>query len=266
MKRFLSGIAMLLAVAMPTLANAGSSEATDPTLPIEQVTAFANGVEQDLAARGVHIAIVGRVGRDPETLPEGLSYTHVAYWVYSQIQRTDGTTSPGYRVYNLYQFDDDRTRSRLVEDSPTDFFAGAHTLDAGIILPKPALQAKLLNVIGGPIYSSLHNPRYAVLANPTSQAYQNCTEHTLDVLMASLYDTDDRRRIKANITAHFEPQPIAVGGLKRYLAPALSGALVTADHGEEIRTATFGSIGRFMQRHDLTEDIYRITVDPDQPI
>lgn len=266
MKRLLSGIAMLLAVAMPTLANAGSSESTDPILPMEEVAAFATGVEQDLAARGAHVAIVGRVGRDPATLPDGITYTHVAYWVYSQLQHADGTTSTGYRVYNLYQFDDDRTRSRLVEDSPTDFFAGAHTLDAGIIIPKPALQAKLVSVIGGPTYSALHNPRYAVLANPESQDYQNCTEHTLDVLMASLYDTADPRRIKANITAHFEPQPIEIGGLKRYLAPALSGALVTTDHGEQIRTATFGSIGRFMQRYDLSDDIYRITVDPDRPI
>lgn len=265
MKRFLPGIAMLLAIAMPSLASAGSSEATDPKHPIAEVTAFATGVEQDLATRGAHVAIVGRVGRDPTTLPEGIAYTHVAYWVYSRILSADGTSTTGYRVYNLYQFDDDRTRSRLIEDSPTDFFAGAHSLDAGIIIPKPALQEKLLGVIGGPVYGALHNPRYAVLANPASRAYQNCTEHTLDVLMASLYRTDDPRRIKANIAAYFEPQPVEISGLKRYLAPALSGALVTTDHGTEIRTATFGSIGRFMQRYDLSDDIYRIAVDPERP-
>lgn len=260
MKRFLLSIAACLAFALPTVANAGSSEATGAILPIEEVSAFAAGVEQGLQARGAHVAIVARVGRDPDTLPEGLSYTHVAYWVYSRIQREDGTSSTGYRVYNLYQLDDDHTRSRLVQDSPTDFFAGAHALDAGIIVPKPALQARLLSVIAGPTYGALHNPRYAVLANPASSVFQNCTEHTLDVLMASLYDTSDRRRIKANIAAHFEPQPIVVGKMKRYLAPAISAALVTSDHGAEIRTATFGSIGRFMQRYDLSDDIYRITL------
>lgn len=258
MKRFLSGIAALLAFAVPTVAAAGSSEATATHLPIEEVAAFATGVERDLATRGAQVAIVARVGRDPDTLPEGLSYTHVAYWVYSRIHKDDGTITTGYRVYNLYQIDGDLTRSRLVQDSPTDFFAGAYALDAGIIVPKPALQAKILSVIDGPTYSALHNPRYAVLANPASKVYQNCTEHTLDVLMASLYDTGDRDRIKANIAAHFEAQPIAVSRVKRYLAPAMSAALVTSDHGEEIRTATFGSIGRFMQRYDLSDDTYRI--------
>lgn len=264
MTRILTVVATLLAVAFPTLSHAGSSEAGVPILPRTEVAAFAADVERDLAARGAHVAIVARVGRDPASLPEGIRYTHVAYWVYSRIQHEHGSTSTGYRAYNLYQLSDEPTRSRLVQDSPTDFFAGAYALDAGIIVPKLALQAKLLEVIDGPAYASLHNTRYAVLANPLSRAFQNCTEHTLDVLMASLYDTSDPMRIKANIRAHFQPQPVAVGGLKRLFAPALSGALVTSDHGTGIRTATFTTIGRFMQRYDLAQDVYHVAASPDR--
>ena len=59
-------------------------------------------------------------------------------------------------------------------------------------------------------------------ANPASPRFQNCTEHTLDILMASLYDTSDQMQIKANIAAHFDPQPVRIGGVKRLLAPAAS--------------------------------------------
>lgn len=134
-------------------------------------------------------------------------------------------------------------------------------MDAGIIIPDPRLQKKLLEVIASPTYSALHNPNYAVLANPATNQFQNCTEHTLDVVMASLYGTADVRQIKANIAAHFQPQPIEVAGLKRFLAPAVSQSLTTADHGSQVRTTTFGALGRFMRAHGLESEIYRLTAN-----
>ena len=208
---------------------------------------------------GARVAIVSRVGRDPSVLPDGVNYTHVAFWVFAQITDEDGRVGTGYRIYNLYQTDADLTRSALVQDTPADFFAGAHSLDAGIIIPDARLQDKLLRVITSPTYAALHNPSYSVLANPRSSQFQNCTEHTLDVIFAALYDTADPRQIKANIAAHFKGQPIALNGVQRLLAPAASAALTTADHGSTVQTATFGSIARFMQSHDLDDEIYRIT-------
>ncbi|WP_298974443.1 DUF2145 domain-containing protein [uncultured Roseobacter sp.] len=259
MKRFLTLFAIALTLLLPSLSWAGSAEDAQPVLPRAEVLVFATTLQQDLAARGAHVAIVGRVGRDPETLPGGIDYTHVAYWVYSTIQRADGTTDKGYRVYNLYQLADDDSQSRLVQDSPADFFAGVFELDAGVIIPDPRLQKKLLQVIASPTYVSLHNASYSVLANPMTPQFQNCTEHTLDVLMASLYGTTDQAQIKANIAAHFDPQPVKIGGLKRLFAPAASAALTTADHGAQIGTATFGSIARFMAENDLSDQIYRYT-------
>ncbi len=255
-KAFIS--AALLAFAPLPLA-AGSSSASNPVLPVAEVSTFADQVQKDLAARGVRVAIVGRMGRDPDSLPEGVTYTHLGFWVFSRITMSDGRTGEGYRVYNLYQRAGDRTVSDLIQDSPADFFAGAKRLDAGIIIPDPRLQTKLLQVIGSPTYAALHNPRYSVLANPATDQFQNCTEHTLNVVMAAVYDTADPAQIKANIAAHFQPQVIAVDGLQRALAPALSQALSTADHGPVVGTATFGSLARFMQTHDLSAQTYRIT-------
>ncbi|MGR3621358.1 DUF2145 domain-containing protein [Pseudophaeobacter sp.] len=261
MKRIFISTFFALISALPTFATAGSSEAGKPQLPMAEVAAFSNRVQQDLASRGAQVAIVSRIGRDPSVLPDGVNYTHVSYWVYSQITRADGSSGRGYQAYNLYQTSKDRSQSHLVQDSPADFFAGAHRLDAGIIIPDARLQRKLLKVISGPTYSALHNARYSVLSNPKSNQFQNCTEHTLNVLMASLYDTRDLAQIKANIAAHFQPQTIQLTGLKRSLASVASSALTTEDHGGEVATATFGSIARFMQENRLEAEIYRITPD-----
>ena len=254
----LSIVSIVLMSLAPTFVSAGSSEAGTSKLPVAEVAAFANRVQHDLAARGAHVAIVSRIGRDPRQLPPGITYTHVSFWVYSQIKHADGRTGRGYHVYNLYQLGDDDTRSHLVQDSPVDFFAGAHDLDAGIIIPDPRLQKKLLKVITSPTYAALHNARYSVLANPNTSQFQNCTEHTLDVLIASLYGTSDVARIKANIASHFEPQNIRISGFKRMLAPVASQALTTVDHDDTIATATFGSIARFMDANKLAKNIYRI--------
>ncbi|MEY1556771.1 DUF2145 domain-containing protein [Yoonia sp. R2331] len=259
MSRILSLVCAACVAIFPMATHAGSSNASQSVLPAADVAAFSDQVQQDLAARGVQVAIVARMGRDPDTLPDGITYTHLGFWVYSTISTADGSTGTGYRVFNLYQRNGDRTTSDLVQDSPADFFAGAKRLDAGIIIPDPRLQRRLLSVIQSPTYAALHNPRYSVLANPANDQFQNCTEHTLNVLMAALYDTSNKARIKANIAAHFTAQPIEIDGLQRALAPTLSQALTTADHGEQVATATFGSVARFMAQHGLALQTYRIT-------
>ncbi len=259
MTRILTALLLLLTTLMPIAVLAGSSAASDPVLPADQVASFANRVQRDLAGRGASVAIVSRVGRDPAVLPEGINYTHVAFWVYARITKADGSTGMGYRVYNLYQRDGDLAQSALVQDTPADFFAGAHALDAGVIIPDRRLQRKLIAVIDSPAYAALHNPTYAVLSNPRTLQFQNCTEHTLDIIMAALYGTADPAQIKANIAAYFTPQPVQLNGLQRLLAPAASQALTTADHGVNVGTATFGSIARFMAANSLHDEIYRIT-------
>lgn len=259
MKRCAQTLILLTMLSLPAISSAGSEQAASPIRAAETVNRFAHNVQNKLASHGAHVAIVARNGRDPADLPDGIDYTHVAYWVYSKITRSDGSNYMGYRVYNLYQKGEKGRSSALVQDNPEDFFAGAFTLNAGIIIPDIKLQKKLLKTIASPTYAFLHNANYAVLANPRTLTFQNCTEHTLDVLMASLYGTKEKARIKANITAYFDPQPINVGGIKRLFAPATAPALTTADHGNHVATATFGSLARFMRENQLDQHIYRYT-------
>jgi hypothetical protein len=259
MTRLTSILFAALLTVLPSFVTAGSSQAGNAKLPQADVAAFANRVQHDLAARGANVAIVARMGRDPSVLPRGIQYTHVSFWVFSNIRREDGSTGRGYQVYNLYQLSNNQSRSKLVQDSPADFMTGAHRLDVGVIIPDVRLQKKLLKVISGPTYSALHNARYSVLSNPKTSQFQNCTEHTLDVIMASVYGTKSKPQIKANIASYFQPQEIKLGGMKRFLASASSKALTTQDHGPKVATATFGSIARFMKAHKLASKVYRIT-------
>ena len=260
MTRLSAIFALILSLLLPSLAWAGSEPAAGAPVRSQQtIAAFTDELQRKLAEKGAHVAIVGRSGRSPDSLPDGIRYTHVAYWVYSEMTRADGSTYTGYRVYNLYQQGEDGRSSALIQDSPEEFFAASFELDAGIIIPDIRLQKKLLKTIASPTYEYLHNDSYAVLANPMTTTFQNCTEHTLDVLMASLYGTKDKARIKANINAYFDPQPVEVSGMKRLLAPAAAPALTTADHGSQVATATFGSIARFMRENNLDAHIYRHT-------
>ena len=259
MIHFIKLCATMLIVLLPTVTTAGSSTPGQSILPQAAVATFANRVQQDFASRGASVAIIARMGRDPAQMPNGILYTHLGLWVYPQITLPDGSKGQGYRVYNLYQRSNDRTRRDLIQDSPAELFAGAQRLDAGVIIPDQKLQRKLLTVIASPTYAALHNPRYSVLANPRTSQYQNCTEHTLDVLVASIYGTNDIGQIKANIDAYFVPQVAQVGGAKRAFAAITPPALNTDDHGQIVETATFGSISRFLQSYGMAKDVYRIT-------
>lgn len=259
LKQILCAAALGVACFSASDAQAGSTAAANAVLPKAQVAQFSDRVQQVLAKKGAQVAIVSRMGRDPREMPDGIQYTHVAFWVFSEITLANGAKGTGYRAYNLYQDSQKSSRSYLMQDSPADFFAGAQRLDTGVIIPDRRLQKKLLAVIASPTFKALHNKRYSVLSNPNSAQFQNCTEHVMDVMMASLYGTQDRAQIKANMAAHFEPSEIKVSSNKRAWAPVLSQALTTRDHGEQIKTATFGSIASFMKKHKLTTKVLRIT-------
>jgi hypothetical protein len=207
------------------------------------------------------VALISRVGRARDSLPEGIEFTHVGFAVYSRIRLADGRTVPGYAVYNLYQGDEVPNSSRLKQDYPLDYYAAAHVLEAGVVIPTATLQERLLEVILSDTYARLHNPRYSAISNPFTSEFQNCTEFVLDVINAAVYRTGDRRAIKANIEAYFEPQPVAVGGMSLFFASLFTPDIALADHQGSVRTATFGSIARYMRTHGLADEVFVVRED-----
>ena len=256
--------AMSLALAFHPLETEAGSR-SDPADLFEPaiVAEFGIQVEKLLAERGAYVGIVARTGRPREELPDGVRYTHVGLWVYSNLSLEDGRTIKGYAVHNLYQNPDNHDVSQLFQDYPTDFFSAAYAMEAGIAIPTPALQAKLLDVLADGRWQDMHNPRYSVISNPADPSYQNCTEHILDVLMAAIYDTADRGRIKANIAAYFTPTPIPVSPWKRALGPVFAAGVETDDHENGIATATFGAIASFLKTYHLADDVLVLNLSGD---
>lgn len=229
----------------------GSSQVQPPgALPAEQIAAFAKKVEHTLAAAGARVAILARMGRPLSEMPEGMRFTHAAFAVYSNITTADGRVLPGYAIFNLYQKSDQPDVSELVQDYPMDFFSGVAQLEAGIIIPSPALQARLLEVIGTSAYASLHEPRYSLIANPFTLGRQNCTEFVLDVINAAIYQTTDIRQIKASAKAYFTAQPVNVNPLKLFMGSMFMAEVSTVDHPDKPVTATFERIAQYLQTHD----------------
>ncbi|EQM67008.1 DUF2145 domain-containing protein [Pseudomonas tohonis] len=255
-----------LALLFPYLAiaqgfsNQGDATENNDQYTAEQLISFSKKVEKSLAERGARVAIVSRVGRPESELPEGVKYTHVAFWVYSDITAQDGRKLKGYQVYNLYQREGQKNISDLISDFPLDFYAGVYSLKSGVIIPKPSLQEKLLQIIDSSDYRKLHNSNYSVVAKMDSKRYQNCTGFTLNVLFSAIYGTSDRAQLTANKRTYFKPQAIKIGSVKRVLGSMFVQDFFPEEHGGEIKTATYSTIANFMKDYDLGKEIYEIEI------
>jgi len=115
-------VAVLILCVFSAKLFAGSTAKAEAQFTPEQITGFAKKVEKYAAAQGARAFIIARVGRPPEDLPKGVTFTHTAIAIYSSITLPDGTTAKGYAIHNLYQNDKNLDRSDLVTDYPIDFF------------------------------------------------------------------------------------------------------------------------------------------------
>ena len=251
--------AALSAAAVPASAQDSSVRAISQHLSAEQAAAFSKQVERDLAAKGARVAMVFRAGRMRDQLPEGIAYTHGAFWVYRDIKTADGGTMMGYAVYNLYAgngTDWSKIESRLVQDFPLDFTRGSTVDDMAVIIPSPEMQRRILAVIDSPTYQAVHNPAYSLVANPWSRKYQNCNNFMLNVIGAAIWQTDDPLQITANLKAHYEPTVVKTNAVMRLFGPIADQRLRTDDQDGTVRTATYESMAEFMRENKLLQEAY----------
>ncbi|GAB5381050.1 MAG: hypothetical protein Alis3KO_18330 [Aliiglaciecola sp.] len=233
---------------------AGSQSAAKAQHEPETIKTFAKEVEYFAANKGARAFIIARVGRPAKDLPKGIRFTHTAVAVYSNIQLDGGEIVQGYAIHNLYQRGGQPNKSDLVMDYPVDFFWGAHDLTAGIIIPSPEVQEELIDLIASGEAKSLHNNNYSVIANPFNSQFQNCTEYTLDMINAAIYQTLDTQQLKVNAKAHFTPQRVYTSRMKLMFGSMLMDDVTTKDHKGKIYTTTFQSIGRYLKRNDLADE------------
>jgi len=253
MKRFINmTTAFIFLISLPAIA--GSTQNSTSQFPIEEVEKFAKSVEKYAASKGARAFLVARVGRSEKDLPKGIKFTHTAVAIYSAITLDSGEVVNGYAIHNLYQKEGELDKSELIVDYPVDFYWGVQALKAGIIIPKPEVQAKIIHIIATGIDKKLHNKNYSVIANPFNNTFQNCTEHTLNIINAGIYDTDDMTLLKEAASEHFSPQKISTSPFKLLLGSMFMDDVSTKDHKGKIKTTTFGSIAKYLTEYDLVSE------------
>lgn len=248
------------ATAAPGFSSASLGGGETTHFKADEIISFAKKVERTLASKGAHVAILARMGRPLSEMPPGMHFTHVAFIVYSRIQTADDRHLPGYSIYNLYQYDDQPDKSRLVQDYPVDFFSGVAQMEAGILIPSAELQQRLIKLISSPAYASLHEPRYSVIANPYNEGRQNCTEFTLDVINAAIYQTTDIKQLKQVAQKFFVAQPVEVNPFKLMFGSVFSAEVAISDHPKKPVTATFERISEYLLKYDQGAQV--LTVKP----
>lgn len=226
---------------------------------------FSKQIELALAARGAHVAIVFRTGRTRDKLPDGVNFTHGAFWVHQPIRAAGGEIFQGYVTYNLFHGDGEdlpKTQSYLATQFPYAFTVASAVDDVGVVIPTPEMQRRIRTLIASETYGALHEPDYSLISNPADGRFQNCTEFLLDVISAAAWETDDPVQIKANLGAHFEPTVIRAGALARLFGPMADERLRLADHrGAPVRTATYASLARFMMQHGLADEAFLLEIE-----
>ncbi len=238
-------VALLFCLA-GTVSAGGFSESGRPDkpapFPAAETAAFAQKVERMLAGEDVQVALLARMGRPLSSMPEGMRYTHVGIAVQS---------GGGYRIYNLVQKPGRPDGSELVTDTPAEFFSKVAQVEAGILIPTPALQRRLRELVGSPAYAALHDPRYSLIANPYTLGRQNCTEFVLDVINATRFPKADPNALKSMAKASFAAEPVRVNPFRLVLGALFNDEVSLSDHrGEKPVTATFDNLVRYLRQQD----------------
>ncbi|HEX6362266.1 MAG TPA: DUF2145 domain-containing protein [Albitalea sp.] len=213
------------------------------------------------------VALVGRVGSNLEE--HGLRYTHAG-----AILR-DHPAGPWLFVHELNVCATDR--SALFDEGLVNFYLDdLFAFEAVVIVPSPALQSRLLQVLGSPTANALHRPDYSMIANPFSVRYQNSNQWLLEVIAAAL---EPEGRVRDRVQAQealarrgFQPDEIRVKPLQR-LGAAFTRANVHFDDHDELesrsgryRVVTVRSIVRFLERVDPDVKVTLIPLEgPVQP-
>jgi len=264
MRKFAS-ILLLLALITCKL-EAGSSQNSKQAIDrygAAYVQQLSDTVNEQMDARKVNVALIARCGRLRADLPKGIDFTHVAIAVFEPVMREDGKVGYTYTIYNLYQgVDGDMGKSHLVQDFTFDLCSGAIEPEIGVIVPSDELQKRILDVIRSPAYVSLHNPKYNLIANPNNDQYDNCVTHTLKVLFAAIYKTDDQARIYEDIHQYFKPEEIKLSVMEQIGVNFMSGVSNDDQESRTAKTATFGSLKRFLGDNGLLKDSFVVRVEP----
>ena len=231
-----------------------STDSGDALFPRETLEAYGQRILDDLAAKDVQLAIVSRAGQRRDKLPDGVMFTHSAFF--------RRNAAGGYDVYNLYHGEENRLTSSLVTDTPADFLRLLQERDAGVLIPTPATQAKLHALLESPDYAAVHQPNYSLISNPLDLRYQNCNEFMLYAVAAAIWGTTDRAVLRDRLTETITPTELKVSPVRRHYGPMIDERLILDDHGKRVVTTTFGTLAELLEATGNLSKRYVLELEP----
>lgn len=225
-----------------------STDAGKPTYSDAVRENFGRQITQNLRAKGVKFAILSRSGQAREKLPDGIAFTHSAFWLVND--------TGGYDVWNLYHGEDNRLVSSLVTDTPADFLRLTKEPDVGVLIPTLAAQDALFAYVRGPQYGAMHQINYSLISNPFDARFQNCNEFMLDTLAAFFWGMSDTQKVKAGLMEGLKPSEIKTSWLRRKIGPLVDERLIMSDHSGPIYTATRQTLELFLDSEAALAESY----------
>ena len=246
----LAGLILALAIATaPAHAGQTCEQKAPDTQAITRGLALAGKVEQHLKGSGADVVVIARVGQDLREYGQRYSHLGFAYrdgdvWRVVHKLNECGTDTSAIFRQGLGEF---------FLDDPFDY-------EAGIVVPKPEVQAHLLAVLrdNGRL-SRLHTPDYSMLAYVWSKKYQQSNQWALETLaMAEDADASSRDRAQSWLNLKgYKPATIHLSTFQRLGARVTQANIAFDDHPDKYRysgriyTVTADSVFVWLERSGL---------------
>ena len=225
-----------------------STDSGDALFPRETLEDYGQQILDELSSKDVKLAIVSRAGQTRDKLPDGVKFTHSAFF--------RRNAAGGYDVYNLYHGEENRLRSTLVTDTPADFLRLLQERDSGILIPDAATQDQLYDRLEAPEYHAVHQADYSLISNPLDLRWQNCNELMLYAIASVIWDTTDRTALRDNLSETITPTELKVSPIRRHFGPMIDERLIMDDHEEKVLTTTFGTLTQLFEATGRLDESY----------
>jgi len=259
MSRVKSAVAWFAAVVLASAAWVAPAQAGRTCQPtrltvtsVQQGLALAERTVKRLDASGARVVVLARAGQDLRE--HGLRYSHLGL-AYKDVD--------GWRV--LHKLNECGTeRAAIYLQGVGDFFLDTpFELVAGVVVPEPALQERLLVALKearGRAY--LHTRAYSMVAYPWATRYQQSNQWAIEFI-ASAIGSDVRDRSAAQRwlrVSGYQPTELHLSMLTRLGARMTMANVAFDDHPNElrfssrIRTVTVDSVFAWLQRSGLARE------------
>ena len=251
---FATALALLLGTATAAHAGRSCEQKALNARSIEQGMALAQRTAQALDAEharsGARVVLLARAGQDLSKYQ--LRYSHLG-WVY----RTDeGVWRVLHKLNQCGTATGDLYRQGLGEFFLDDLWRQ----EAAWVVPAPALQAPLLDLLNDPRRAvALHERAYNLVSYAWGQRYQQSNQWAIETLsMATEPGVGNREQAQAWLRFKgYEPTTLKLGALTRLGARAGTANVAFDDHPNEkryadrIETVTVDSVFGWLTRSGL---------------